>query len=191
MGSQEAWPAACELRDPRPVFWAFAKGSPRVSSQLGRSPVQGQCGASAAGRGGPESQPPAPCRPLVAPSPPPPSRDNCARRIVWVNQSWGLQSKIPKCRRMCGKQLAAACPGTHHTASGPHRTRPASSWGPSPSMSLTCHVPPGRTMHHCTPSWYHPLCPGSVLMHPSQVVPMGESTPGQLQSCCCQGWPDL
>lgn len=178
-------PAAWELRDRRPVIWAFAKGSPRVSSQLGRSPVQGQCGPSAAGRGGLESQPAAPRRPLVAPSPPPPPRDNCARRIAWVDRSWGLQSKIPKCRRLCGKHLAASCPaGTHHTASGPHRTSPL--LGP---QSLTCHIPPGWTMRHCPPSWHHPLCPGSVLIHPGQVVPMGESTLGQLQSCCCQGWP--
>lgn len=77
--------------------------------------------------------------------------------------------------------------GCHHAASGPHRICPAPSGAPVPGTSPTRPVPPGLTAPHCPPAWRPPLCPGSLFIRPSQVVPTGNSPPAQPQGCCTLG----
>lgn len=85
--------------------------------------------------------------------------------------------------------------GGHHAASGPHRIHPVSSGAPVPATSPTRPVPPGLTVPHCPPAWHPPLCPGSLLIRSSQVVPTGKRPPAQLQgrstlvSCWQRGGP--
>lgn len=172
VGRQEAWLAACEPSDPGPVVWAFAKGSPRVISQLERSPAAAWAKCHMEGW----TQEPAsndlqalgrhPQHPLPAE----PSR--CARIIVWMGGLWRLWNETPKCRRMAtfcqGLPELTGCPGWAETQSpimlllGPIIS-PASFWGLSPSRSRARHV----LLACCPSSWHHSRSPGSMLTCPS------------------------